>query len=242
MSQTTAELFRDDAYARRCDVVVVDVVEHGVVLDQTVFYPKAGGQPGDTGQLLIHEREPLDVVDTLWEDERLVHRLAEGTLPPAVGDRAEALLDWPRRHRLMRMHSALHLLCKAVDAAVTGGQIGADRSRLDFAITGEVPGRDEVSATLCRWVAEDLPISHRWVDAAALDEQPDLVRTMSVKPPRTGGRVRLVAIEGVDLQACGGTHVARTGEIGSLAVVKIESKGKLNRRFTIALTDDEPVS
>jgi misacylated tRNA(Ala) deacylase len=146
-----------------------------------------------------------------------------------------AEIDWPRRHRLMRMHSALHLLCAAVACPVSGGQVGADRSRLDFDLQGAVVDKDAIAERMARWIAEDRPIRFTWIDAGELDARPDLVRTMSVRPPSAGGKVRLVEIEGVDLQACGGTHVRSTGEIGALAVGKIENKGRQNRRVNIAL-------
>ncbi len=242
MAEPTVELFREDASLRRATAVVMAAAPDGIVLDRTVFYATGGGQPGDRGRLVLDDGGTTPIVDTRWTDGVLVHVPATDTPLPSVGSAVEAVLDWERRHRLMRVHSCLHLLCRAVDEAVTGGQIGEDRGRLDFAIAGEVPTKEAVTERLNAWIAADLPIRHRWIDADELDRRPDLVRTMSVKPPRTGGRVRLVEIEGVDLQACGGTHVARTGEIGAVAVVKIENKGKQNRRFTVALAQDQPTS
>jgi len=234
----TEELFREDAHLRSTTGRVLAVEDAGVVLDRTVFYPMAGGQPGDQGELRLADGSVVPVVDTrIDETGRLVHLVAPEAPRPVAGDAVEAVLDWERRHRLMRVHSCLHLLCQAVGEPVTGGQIGDERGRLDFAITGEVPAKEALTERLMAWIAEDRAIRHRWVDAAELDASPELVRTMAVKPPRAGGRVRLVEIEGVDLQACGGTHVARTGEIGSLAVVKSENKGKRNRRFTVELVD-----
>lgn len=231
----TVELFREDAYARATDAVVVAAGDAGVVLDRTVFYATAGGQPGDQGRLITASGGVLEVVDTARINGALVHRLAEGAPLPAVGSMVRAEVDWARRHRLMRVHSCLHLLCSAVGEPVTGGQIAPDKGRLDFAIAGEVPTKERLTDQLNAWIADDRPIGHRWIDAEELDRRPDWVRTMSVAPPRTGGRVRLVEIEGVDLQACGGTHVASTGEIGPVDVVKIENKGKQNRRFTVQL-------
>jgi misacylated tRNA(Ala) deacylase len=146
-----------------------------------------------------------------------------------------AEIDWPRRHRLMRMHSALHLLCAAVACPVTGGQVGAERSRLDFDLQGAAVDKDDVALRIAEWIAADHPIRHLWIDAAELDARPELVRTMSVRPPRAAGRVRLIEIEGVDLQACGGTHVRSTGEIGAIAIGKIENKGRQNRRINLTL-------
>ena len=237
MTEPTVELFREDARLRSTPATVVAAGPGGIVLDRTVFYPMGGGQPGDQGTLRLADGSEVGIVDTRWLDGALVHVPAADAALPAVGTTVEAALDWALRSGRMRVHSCLHLLCRAVDEAVTGGQIGDDRGRLDFAIPGEVPTKEAITERLNAWIAADLPISHRWIEADELDRRPDLVRTMSVRPPRTGGRVRLVEIEGVDLQACGGTHVARTGEIGPVEVVKIENKGKQNRRFTVALTN-----
>jgi misacylated tRNA(Ala) deacylase len=233
----TDELFREDAYARRCDATVIEVVEAGVCLDRTVFYCTGGGQPGDRGQLLRDNGAAVEVLDTIKEGSRIVHRLSEAIEPPPMGARVIGEVDWPRRHRLMRMHSALHLLCAAIARPVTGGQVGEQKSRLDFDLQGEPVDKDEIADLIARWVAEDHPISHQWVDAAELEARPELVRTMSVRPPTSAGRVRLVEIAGVDLQACGGTHVRSTGEIGALSVGKIENKGRQNRRISLTLVD-----
>lgn len=233
MSGGTEELFREDAYRAATEATVVEATGDGVVLDRTVFYAAAGGQPGDTGVLVTDDGASLAVTDTRPIDGRIVHRLAAEAVPPATGTVLEARVDWARRHRLMRMHSCLHLLCAAVAEPVTGGQIAADKGRLDFAIAGEVPTKEAIGERLNAWIEADHPVRHFWIDADELDRQPDLVRTMSVRPPRTGGRVRLVEIAGIDLQACGGTHVRRTVEIGRVMVTKIESKGKQNRRFVV---------
>jgi misacylated tRNA(Ala) deacylase len=231
----TDELFRADAYARSCEAEVVAALDDGVCLDRTVFYCQGGGQPGDRGRLLLPDGAALEVVDTTRAEGRIVHRLIESSPVPAAGTRLVAEIDWARRHRLMRMHSALHLLCAAVACPVTGGQVGADRSRLDFDLQGALVDKDAIAERMARWIAEDRPIRFTWIDADELDARPDLVRTMSVRPPSAGRKVRLVEIEGVDLQACGGTHVRSTGEIGALAVGKIENKGRQNRRVNIAL-------
>lgn len=238
MSHATEELFREDAYQRTVQARVIEGGAAGVVLDRTVFYPMAGGQPGDRGALVLEDGGELAVVDTRIDDAgRIIHVLDADARQPSAGESVEAAVDWPRRYRLMRVHSCLHLLCQAVGEPVTGGQIGEERGRLDFALTGDVPAKEALTERLVGWIAADRPIRHRWIDAAELDAKPELVRTMAVKPPRSGGKVRLVEIEGVDLQACGGTHVARTGEIGAVAVVKSENKGRQNRRFTVELLD-----
>ena len=233
----TEELFREDAYARSCEARIAVVVEDGVCLDRTVFYCMGGGQPGDRGRLLLDDGAALQVVDTVKDGARILHRLIDVDGLPAVGARVIGEVDWPRRHRLMRMHSALHLLCAAIGRPVTGGQVGEHKSRLDFDLQGEPVDKDQIAEVIERWIAEDHPISHRWVDAAELEARPELVRTMSVRPPTSAGRVRLVEIAGVDLQACGGTHVRSTGEIGAVTVGKIENKGRQNRRISLTLIE-----
>jgi misacylated tRNA(Ala) deacylase len=233
----TQELFRDDAYARRCEAEVTAALDGGVCLNRTVFYCQGGGQPGDRGRLLLAGGPALEVVDTIKVEGCIAHRLADGSEAPAVGASVVGEIDWPRRHRLMRMHSAMHLLCAAVACPVTGGQVGAERSRLDFDLQGSSVDKDEVAERVARWIAEDRPIRFMWIDAAELDARPELVRTMSVRPPSAAGRVRLVEIDGVDLQACGGTHVRSTGEIGALTVGKIENKGRQNRRISLTLVE-----
>jgi misacylated tRNA(Ala) deacylase len=232
----TEELFREDAFARQCDAEVVALAEGGVCLDRTVFYCTGGGQPGDRGRLVLEDRA-LEVVDTVRGQGGIVHLLAGSGVPPEVGARVRAEIDWQRRHRLMRMHSAMHLLCRAVDCPVSGGQVGEARSRLDFDIGEARLDKEAIDARLAQWIADDLPIRHFWIDAEELQARPELVRTMSVRPPTSSGRVRLVEIEGVDLQACGGTHVRSTGEIGAVSVGKIENKGRQNRRVNLILVD-----
>jgi misacylated tRNA(Ala) deacylase len=235
----TEEIFRSDAYARRCEASVAAIEGAGIVLDRTVFYARSGGQPGDRGWLVLADGSRLEVVDTLKGAEAggILHQLAEGGGSPANGARVAAEIDWPRRHRLMRMHSAMHLLCAAVARPVTGGQVGDARSRLDFDLQDAPVDKDEVAEKIERWITEDRPIRASWIEVSELEARPDLVRTMSVRPPTAGGRVRLVEIEGVDLQACGGTHVRSTGEIGAVQVGKIENKGRQNRRISLTLVD-----
>jgi len=233
----TEELFREDAFARACDASVVALAPDGVCLDRTVFYCTGGGQPGDRGRLLLQDGGALEVIDTVKAAEGIVHRTAEDSVLPPVGARLRAEIDWERRHRLMRMHSALHLLCRAVDCPVTGGQVGEGRSRLDFDAGEAKLDKEEIAARLAQWIADDRPIRHFWIEADELAARPELVRTMSVRPPTASGRVRLVEIEGLDLQACGGTHVRSTGEMGRLEVGKIENKGRQNRRVNLILAD-----
>ncbi len=237
----TELLYQDDASLRRVSATVVASAPEGVVLDRTIFYARAGGQPGDYGVLRWDGGE-MPVADTLkGEGGTVLHVPGAGAALPPAGATVEADVDWLRRHAHMRMHTALHLLCAVLPgAAVTGGQIGADKSRLDFDLS-DPPPKDTIEAGLNALIAADHPVSLTWVDESVLDTNPELVRTLSVKPPRGSGRLRLVRVgDGetpVDLQPCGGTHVARTGEIGPVRVLKIENKGKQNRRIAIALAD-----
>jgi len=233
----TRELFREDSYLKSCRAHVVAAGPEGVVLDQTVFYPMGGGQSGDTGLLILDDGKRLTVTDTRKGDAGILHILAPGSEAPAVGGELTAEIDWDRRRRHMRMHTSLHLLCAVIPAGVTGGQIGAERSRLEFDPGEVVFDKDKIEAEINRLIGEDHQVAPRWIDEAELDAKPDLVRTMSVKPPRGTGKIRLLDIANIDLRPCGGTHVARTGEIGRIAVEKIESKGKRNRRVVLALHD-----
>ncbi len=238
---TTEQLFRSDPYLRDCTATVLAINDRGgIVLDRTVFYPTAGGQPGDRGGIEAAAAPVCPIATTVYDADRttIVHVPAEGAAAPQVGSSVRLVLDWETRHRHMRMHTALHLLASLVRFPVTGGQIGAEEGRLDFDITdASAVEKDALTAALNALVAADHPVSERWITEAELDANPQLVRTMSVKPPRGAGRVRLVAIgEGgaVDLQPCGGTHVRSTAEIGPLAVARIEKKGKQNRRIRLA--------
>jgi misacylated tRNA(Ala) deacylase len=227
-------IFRDDAYARACPAVVTAIDERGIRLDNTVFYPTGGGQPGDVGML----RRPagdIIIADTIKgaAPDEVIHVPAPGSAIPAVGESVTAEIDWARRHRLMRMHTCLHLLCAVVPGAVTGGQISDGKARLDFDVPGTTLDKDEITTKLNALIQADHDVTPRWITDEELAAHPELVRTMTVKPPTGHGRVRLLDIGGVDLQPCGGTHVRRTGEIGAVAVAKIENKGKQNRRVNI---------
>ncbi len=229
----TERLFLDDMRADHAAATIVAVLPGGIALDRTVFYARSGGQPGDTGHLTWPGGERAIGEAIKGEGDIILHPF-DGA-PPDVGTVVTAGIDWPRRHALMRMHTTLHLLCSLLPgAAVTGGQIGVDKSRLDFDLPSPPP-REEIEAGLARLVQADHPIGAEWVDEAVLDERPELVRTLSVKPPRGAGRVRLVRIGGIDLQPCGGTHVASTAEVGVVRVLKLENKGRQNRRITVAL-------
>src|SRR5206468_4278588 len=211
----------------------------GIRLDRTVFYPMGGGQPGDTGVLKRADGSAVAIVDARKGDgpDDVLHAAAPGSALPAVGERLVAEIDWDRRYRLMRMHTCLHLLCSVVPGAVTGGQVSDGRGRLDFDVPGSSLDREAIASRLNALIAEGHPVGPRWITDAELDATPDLVRTMSVKPPRGTGRVRLMEIAGVDLQPCGGTHVRNTAEIGPVAVTKIENKGRQNRRVILAFAE-----
>jgi misacylated tRNA(Ala) deacylase len=238
----TELLFRADPYLRDCDARVVAVNDRGgVILDRTVFYATAGGQPGDAGTLDVPGFGALPIATTVYDEGKQVVHVIEGSGASALqpGAEARAALDWERRYRHMRAHTALHLLCALVKFPVTGGQIAADGGRLDFDIADpSAVSREMLESEINRLIAEDHPVAEQWIRDDELAANPGLVRTMSVKPPTGTGRVRLVAIgEGgsIDLQPCGGTHVRRTGEIGRITVAKPESKGKQNRRIRLNL-------
>jgi misacylated tRNA(Ala) deacylase len=229
------ELFRHDSYLKQADATVTAVEDRGVRLDRSIFYPTGGGQPGDTGVLRWDGGE-AKVVDTVKADGNDVLLVLAPDAPrPAVGATVRSELDWERRYKHMRMHTALHVMSAVIKGNVTGGQVNADKSRLDFNLEGEVPTKEWVTEEINKILSLDRPVVPQWVTDEELTSRPELVKTMSVRPPMGQGRVRLLAIEGVDLQACGGTHVARTAEIGRVECIKVENKGKMNRRFIIAL-------
>ncbi|MCK6450819.1 MAG: alanyl-tRNA editing protein [Alphaproteobacteria bacterium] len=237
----TELVFRNDPYARSCQAAVVGMDSRGLVLDRTVFYPTGGGQPGDTGVLRLADGSALRVSDALKGEapDTVAHVLEPGTTPPTPGTRLTAEIDWERRHRHMRMHTCLHLLSAVLPYPVTGGQVGADRGRLDFDIPEAILEKEELTRKLNELVARDDAVSQRWISDAELAAQPELVKTMAVKPPTGQGKVRLIEVAGLDLQPCGGTHVARTGEIGKVEVAKIEKKGRINRRVVVAFVEAE---
>lgn len=233
----TEELFRDDSYMKTCNAEVISIDENGIELDQTVFYAMGGGQLGDTGVIRQADGSEVVITDTRKDREtgRYCH-VTESSDGLAVGDLVTAEIDWDRRYRLMRMHTACHLLCAAIDGGVTGGSVGPDKSRLDFDLQDTALDKEAINATINRLVEEDHELEIKWITDEEMAANQDLVRTMSVKPPSGSGRVRLMKIgEQVDLQPCGGTHVKRTSEIGRLEVGKIENKGKHNRRVNIRL-------
>ena len=239
MTGVDRPLYHADPYRTEAGgTVVAQTPDGAVILDQSLFYPTGGGQPGDGGRLVWADGAlPIATADPADAGIALVP--AEGTTLPPVGTAVVQHLDWARRHCHMRMHTALHLLSVVIPLPVSGGQIGAARSRLDFDMPEAPDDRDTLEARLNELVERDLPVTEDWITDAELAAQPGLVKTMSVAPPRDAGQVRLIRIgagaDRVDLQPCGGTHVARTGEIGTLRLGKIEKKGRVNRRVYLHL-------
>ena len=235
---TTEMLFRDDAYLRTATARVLAVGERGIELDRTVFYPLGGGQAGDTGKLVRAERDVVAIADTRKGDapDRVLHVPAPGSALPQPGETVTLEIDWPRRYRLMRLHTALHLLSCVVTAPVTGGNITAEKARLDFDIDLSQLNAERIERETNALIAAGAVTETTWITDAELDAQPELVKTMSVQPPRGAGRVRLLRIPGIDLQPCGGTHVADIAEIEGIRVLKIRSEGKHNKRVEIALS------
>ena len=229
----TEPLYRDAPYERENTALVSGVDEHGVRLDRTVFYPRGGGQAGDAGVLVLGDGRELVIADTVRHEGEIVHVPAPGQVADlAPGAALTARIDWERRHRHMRFHTATHLLCAIVPHPTNGCSITSGYARLDFDMV-EPLDRDHLERELARLVAEAHDVRTVWITDEELDAKPELVRTMSVQPPRGVGRVRLLEIDGVDLQACGGTHVANTREIGALKVVKIEKKSARARRVVL---------
>jgi misacylated tRNA(Ala) deacylase len=234
---STALLFRDDAYLQSAQARVVAITERGIELDRTIFYPLGGGQPGDTGALVRANGERIAVTDTRKGEaiDRVVHVVAQSARPLEVGEELALEIDWARRYALMRLHTALHVMSCVVVAPVTGGNISPDKARLDFDIDLNLLDAAKIERETNELIARGVTTETVWITDAELDAQPELVKTMSVQPPRGSGRVRLLKIPGIDLQPCGGTHVRNIAEIGAIRVVRIRNEGKRNRRVEIAL-------
>jgi len=232
----TLELFREDGYLKQCDARVVACEGNKLALDQTVFYPMGGGQQGDTGVLRLQGGETLHVCDTVKDRETgQIWHVLEQEVALAEGETLSAEIDWERRYKIMRLHSCMHMLCAIIPEPVTGGSIRDEGSaRLDFDLP-EPPDKALLNERLNELTHADHPMSLSWISDEEMVEQAELVRTMSVKPPMGSGRVRLVKFDQVDLQPCGGTHVANSREIGAVNIQSIKKKGKLNRRITVAL-------
>lgn len=232
-------LFRDDSYLRTTEAAVVAINERGgVLLDRTIFYATSGGQPGDTGRLLRQDGSAIAIAATVTGEtkDEIVHVPAAGEAAPSVGERLSLEIDWERRHRLMRMHTACHLLTVICPFPITGASVAEDDSRVDFDIPEVGFTKEDVTARMQELVAANHPVFTRWISDEELAANPTLVKSKNVRPPTGTGRIRLVCIGEnavVDSQPCGGTHVAATGEIGEIHIAKIEKKGRENRRFRI---------
>ncbi|MGB3246892.1 MAG: alanyl-tRNA editing protein [Sulfitobacter sp.] len=236
----TELLFRRDTYARDAQARVQrHTNEGGLVLDTSLFYPTGGGQPGDSGRIEWDGKDLTIATAVKGQDDEIVLVPSEPKPLPPVGAFVTQTLDWERRFRHMRVHTALHLLSVVVPFGVTGGQISATHGRLDFDMPDALQDKDALQEALNTFVEMDARVSEDWITAAALEATPELVKTMAVKPPRGAGDIRLVRIgeadSWIDLQPCGGTHVARTGEIGALRLGRIENKGRQNRRIYVHL-------
>jgi misacylated tRNA(Ala) deacylase len=231
----TELLFRDDSYLRSCDATVVAIEPNGVILDRTIFYPTGGGQPGDVGTLTTADGRVVQIVEARKgpTPDTVLHIFTPDMPALNVGDTITAAIDWDRRHRLMRMHTLLHLLSAAVPFPVTGGQVSDGKGRLDFDADVTLD-KDTIERALNDYVAQAKGVSARWITDDELAARPELVKTMSVKPPVGAGRVRLMEVDGIDLQPCGGTHVRDIAEIGPVRVDKIENKGAKNRRVVVS--------
>jgi misacylated tRNA(Ala) deacylase len=234
---TTELLFRNDAYLREATARVTAVGEHGIELDRTIFYPQGGGQAGDSGVLRRTNGNAIRVAGTVKGDvaDAVLHVPATGEAWPEIGETLALEIDWERRYALMRLHTALHVMSCVVVAPVTGGNIAPDKARLDFDIDMGLLDAAKIERETKALIERAVATQTVWITDEELDARPELVKTMSVKPPRGAGRVRLLSIPGIDLQPCGGTHVANIVEIGPIRVLKVRSEGRRNRRVEIAL-------
>jgi len=236
---STELLFRDDAYLKTATACVVAARDGRVELDRTIFYPLGGGQPGDTGFLVRENGDRIAIADTRKGEtpDAVAHFVAPSGAMPETGETVSLELDWPRRYALMRLHTALHVMSCVVVAPVTGGNIAPDKARLDFDIDMALLGAEKISRGTNELIARAVATESVWITDEELDARPELVKTMSVQPPRGAGRIRLLRIPDIDLQPCGGTHVANIAEIGGIRVLRIRNEGKRNKRVEIALAD-----
>ena len=229
-------LFLDNSYLNEFECKIVNINNNQITLNQTIFYAKSGGQPGDTGTLSNNENN-INIIDTTYDVEKNIIHITENDINFDINEKVKGKINWKTRYKHMRMHTALHLLCSIIPFDVTGGQIGFEKSRLDFNIQDSKIDKEEIEHKINEIVKQDHLISYQWITNDELDIKPDLVRTMSVKPPKTKNKIRLVKIGNIDLQPCGGTHVKSTKEIGRIKIGKIENKGKMNRRVNLLFND-----
>ena len=229
----TSEIFRDDPYKKECEAKILDFGDNWIILDQTVFYAEGGGQLGDTGLIKAGQQE-IQIENTIKENDLIKH-IFNSKFDFEIGDNVTCIIDWDRRYKLMKMHTSLHLLCSLVNAKVTGGSVGDGKGRLDFNLDFK-PNKEELKDNLNDLIQGNHDITISWISVQELDKNPNLVKTMSVLPPRTNGSIRMVRIgDNIDYQPCGGTHVKNTSEIGLVEINKVENKGKLNKRVAISL-------
>ena len=227
----TTELFRNDSYLKSCNSKIIKIEDDGIILDQTIFYPEAGGQPGDKGKIVIGN-EQIDVLDTKYVNNEIIHVL-ENISNLSVDYEIECKIDWERRFNIMQVHTTLHLLCSLISAPVTGGQINENKGRLDFDLESK-PNKEEILEGLNNLIKQNYEVSISSISETELDEKPDLVRTMAVQPPRGKGEIRMIdSGKGVDYQPCGGTHVNNTSEIREVKKIKVENKGRMNKRVIV---------
>ena len=232
-----SKLFEENAYLKefKAKIININIEEKTIELDNTAFYARSGGQPGDIGQIIL-ENQNIEVEDTIKKDNKIIN-IINKTENLDKGIEIIGKINWEKRYKHMKMHSALHLMCSVIPLGVTGGQIGYEKSRLDFNDPEKEINKEEIEEKINSLVKNDYEITSEIIDSKILDEQPELVRTMSVKPPQIDGKIRLIKIGNVDLQPCGGTHVKSTAEIGLIKIGKIENKGRMNRRVNIILND-----
>ena len=228
-------LFIEDSYLKDFDATILNIDSNKIILDRTAFYAKSGGQPGDIGKIILNGKE-INIIDTVYDNKQNIIHVCENSNDLKIDEKIKGKINWEIRYKHMRMHTALHLLCSLIPYDVTGGQISYEKSRLDFNADDKIE-KEEIENKINQLVKDDHEISYQWITLEELDNQPDLVRTMSVKPPRTNNKIRLVKIGSIDLQPCGGTHVKRTKEIGNIRIGKIENKGKMNRRVNLSISD-----
>ncbi len=227
----TEKLFHKNSYQNDCKANILKTSENYVILDKTVFYPEAGGQPGDIGKIIQNENE-VEILNTASENGYIKHFI-KSKIFLKKSQKVHCVIDWERRYNFMKVHSCLHILCSLIHSPVTGGSIGLNRGRLDFDLENK-PNKDELTKKLQQLINENYEISSSWISDEELDRNPNLIRTMSVAPPRGTGKIRMIRIgENIDYQPCGGTHVKHTNEIGNVKVSKIENKGKRNKRIIV---------
>ena len=232
-----ANIFEENPYTKEVETRIkeIDIENKTIELENTIFYGKSGGQPGDEGEI-IADGQKIEVIDTI-KTNGSIKNILENINGLSKNQKIIAKVNWDKRYKYMRMHSALHLMCASIPLGVTGGQIGYEKSRLDFNDPDKEIRKEELQEKINALMEEDHKITYEYIDSKILESQPELVRTMSVKPPKIDGKLRFVKIGNVDFQPCGGTHVRSTKEIGKITIGKIENKGRMNRRVNILIND-----